>query len=95
MAQKHYEMSDEQWIQIKDLFPVAKIGRPPIDNCFMFNEILWIVRSGAAWRDLPQRFGFWRTVYSRFCKWRDDGTLLDIFQRKEPWRKYDQSTCNC
>ena len=51
MAQKHYEISDEQWNQIKDLFPVAKTGRPPMDNRLMFNAILWIERSGAAWRD--------------------------------------------
>ncbi|WP_333861050.1 IS5 family transposase [Clostridium sp.] len=80
MAQKRYEMSDEQWIEIKDLFPVAKTGRPPIDNRLMFNAILWIARSGAVWRDLPEHFGSWKTVYSRFCKWRDDGTLLNIFQ---------------
>lgn len=80
MAQKRYEMSEEQWMQIKDLFPVAKTGRPPIDNRLMFNAILWLARSGSAWRDLPERFGSWKTVYSRFCKWRDDGTLLKIFQ---------------
>lgn len=80
MAQKRYEISDEQWSQIENLFPVAKTGRPPIDNRIMFNAILWIARSGAPWRDLPERFGSWKTVYSRFCKWRDDGTLLTIFQ---------------
>jgi transposase len=80
MAQKRYEISDEQWFQIESLFPVAKTGRPPIDNRIMFNAILWIARSGAPWRELPERFGSWKTVYSRFCKWRDDGTLLTIFQ---------------
>ncbi len=79
MAQKRYKMSEEQWMQIKDLFPVAKAGRPPIDNRLIFNAILWLARSGSAWRDLPERFGSWKTVYSRFCKWRDDGTLLKIF----------------
>lgn len=51
MAQKRYEISDEQWNQIKDKFPIAKTGRPPIDNRIIFNAILWIARSGAAWRD--------------------------------------------
>ena len=51
MTQKCYEISDEQWDQIKDLFPIAKTGRPPKDNRGMFNAILWIARSGAAWRD--------------------------------------------
>ncbi|OPJ61145.1 hypothetical protein CLCHR_26500 [Clostridium chromiireducens] len=53
MVQKRYEISDEQWNQIKDQFPIAKTGRPPIDNRIMLNAILWISRSGAAWRDLP------------------------------------------
>ncbi len=79
MPSKRYEITDEQWEQIKDLFPKAKTGRPPKDNRLIFNAILWIARSGAAWRDLPERFGSWKTVYSRFCKWRDDETLANVF----------------
>jgi transposase len=97
MAQKRYEISDEQWNQINDLFPVAKTGRPPMDNRLMFNAILWIARSGAAWRDLPERFGSWKTVYSRFCKWRDDATLLTIFKELNSEADYENlsidSTC--
>lgn len=63
MAQKRYEISHEQWIQIKDLFPVAKTRRPPKDNRLVLSAILWIARSGAAWRDFPERFGSWKTVY--------------------------------
>ena len=79
MPIKRYEISDYQWNQIKDLFPTTKTGRPPKDNRMVFNAILWIARSGSAWRDLPERYGSWKTVYSRFCKWRDDGTLQTIF----------------
>ncbi|WP_251861346.1 IS5 family transposase [Clostridium sp. Marseille-Q2269] len=97
MTQKRYEISDEQWNQIKNLFPVAKTGRPPKDNRIMFNAILWIARSGAAWRDLPERFGSWKTVYSRFCKWRDDGTLVVIFKELTSEADYENlsidSTC--
>lgn len=97
MAQKRYEISDEQWNQIKDKFPIAKTGRPPIDNRIIFNAILWIARSGAAWRDLPERFGSWKTVYSRFCKWRDDGTLLALFNELNSEADYENlsidSTC--
>jgi len=46
----------------------------------IFNAILWIARSGAPWRDMPECYGSYKTVYSRFCKWRDDGTLLHILQ---------------
>ena len=44
------------------------------------NGILWIARSGARWSDLPARFGPHQTVYSCFCRWRDDGTLKKIFE---------------
>jgi len=80
MSAKRYNLSDEQWEQIKDMFPKAKIGRPAKDNRMMFNAILWIARSGAPWRDMPERYGSYKTVYSRFCKWRNDGTLQRIFQ---------------
>ena len=79
MGQKRYEMSDEHREQIKDLFPKAKTGRPPKDNRLMFNAIFRLARSGSAWRDLPECFGSWKTVYSRFCKWRDDDTPFNIF----------------
>ena len=69
--QRRYEISDEQWERIKEMFPRAKTGRPGKDSRLIFNAILWIVCSGAPWRDLPERFGSWKTVYSRFCKWRD------------------------
>ena len=78
--QRRYEISDEQWNKIKHMFPKAKAGRPGKDLRLMFNAVLWIAFSGAPWRDLPERFGSWKTVYSRFCKWRDEGTLLKIFE---------------
>lgn len=78
--QRRYEISDEQWERIKEMFPRAKTGRPGKDSCLIFNAILWIVCSGAPWRDLPERFGSWKTVYSRFCKWRDEGTLFRVFE---------------
>lgn len=63
----------------------------------MFNAILWIERSGSAWRDLSERFGSWKTVYSRFCKWRDDCTLLTIFNQLNSEADYENlsidSTC--
>ena len=80
MAARRYELTDTQWDRIKDLIPRAKTGRPPKDDMMMLNAMLWLARSGAAWADIPARFGPHQTVYSRFCKWRDDGTLLRIFQ---------------
>ena len=57
MLIRRYEMTDEQWEQIKDLIPKARTGRPPKDNRLMFNAMLWMARSGAGWEDLPERYG--------------------------------------
>ncbi|GIO95844.1 transposase [Paenibacillus lautus] len=82
MIPRRYEITDEQWEQIKDMFPPYQTGRPSkLSNRTMFNAFLWIARSGEAWRDLPEeRYGSWKTAYSRFCKWRDSGLLIAIFQ---------------
>ena len=44
----------------------------------MLNGMLWIARSGAQWRELPEAYGPWQSVYARFAKWRDDGTLETV-----------------
>ena len=89
MAARRYELTDTQWDRIKDLIPQAKTGRPPKDDRMMLNAMLWLARSGAAWADIPARFGSHQTVYSRFCKWRDDGTLLRIFQELNAGADYE------
>lgn len=80
---RRYELTDEEWEQIKDLFPkenAIKRGQPLKDNRTMLNAMVWIIRSGAAWRDLPERYGPWETVYSRFRRWIEDGILDNIFR---------------
>ena len=61
------------------MFPRAKTGRPPKDNRMMFNAILYVARSGIAWADIPERYEPLQSVFNRFCKWHDDGTLENIF----------------
>ena len=80
MANRRYELTDEQWERIKELIPRSKMGRPRKDDRLILNGMFWLARSGAGWEDLPERYGSWKTVYSRFCKWRDDGTLINIFK---------------
>ena len=58
----------------------ANTGRPSKCNRTILNGIVWIARSGAPWRDLPERYGPWQTVYSRFRKWMEDGILDNIFR---------------
>lgn len=60
MANNEYELTDEQWNQIKDLSPVANTGRPSKDNRLMFNAMLWILRTGSQWRQLPEYYGPWK-----------------------------------
>lgn len=76
---RRYELSDEQWARIAPLFPQrAKAGRPPNDHRPIVNGILWILHTGAPWRDLPERYGPWQTVFYRFSGWRRDGTWVRI-----------------
>lgn len=69
-------LSDDEWEAIADLFPEpAATGRPPRNRRVIFNGILWILRTGSPWRDLPEEFGPWQTVWRLFDQWNDDGTL--------------------
>ena len=80
---RRYELTDEEWNQIVSLLPPensGKQGRPSKCNRTILNGIVWIARSGAPWRDLPERYGPWQTVYSRFRKWMEDGILDNIFR---------------
>ena len=78
---KRHELTSEQWSLIEPLLPpAARTGRPPKDRRLMLNGILWILRTGAPWRDLPERFGSWRTVYGYFQQWRADGTFDRILE---------------
>ena len=80
MKARRYELADKEWELIRPLIPISHTGRPQKDICAHLNGILWLARSGARWSDLPARFGPHQTVYSCFCRWRDDGTLKKIFE---------------
>ncbi len=56
---RRHEIADEDWEKIKDLLPGkdGDSGRTAEDNRLFINAVLWIMRTGAAWRDLPERFG--------------------------------------
>src|SRR4051794_10227979 len=73
-----YELSDPQWARIASLFPDptarGKPGRPRHNEPrTIVNGILWILHTGAPWRDLPERYGPWQTVFDYFNAWRRDG----------------------
>jgi transposase len=68
-------LTDEQWERLRPLLPPQKppTGRPANDHRTVLGGIIWILRTGAPWRDLPGRFGSWKTVSSRFYRWRRAG----------------------
>jgi transposase len=75
-------LTDREWELICDVFPPpARTGRPPRDRRQVVDGILWILRTGAPWRDLPEEFGPWGTVWDLFDKWNGDGTLDTILSR--------------
>jgi transposase len=79
---RRHEVTDEQWEILRPLIPLrnAHTGRKPRDPRVMLNGILWVLRTGAPWRDLPERLGPWQSVYDYFRKWRDAGVYDNIFQ---------------
>lgn len=80
---RRHELTDEQWNRLEPLLPPQKpeIGRPRESHRRIINGILWILKTGAPWRDLPDRYGPWQTVYGRFNQWRKDGLWKRLFQR--------------
>ncbi len=77
-----HRLTDEQWALISDLFsPPKTTGRPPRDRREIVEGILWILHTGAPWRDLPEVFGPWATVWDLFDTWNADGTLEKILSR--------------
>ena len=75
---RRYQVSDEIWDRISDLFS-NRGGRQ--DNRLFFDAVYWIAKSGAPWRDLPERFGKWNTVYVRFNRLAKAGIWGEIFKR--------------
>ncbi|MFL5514931.1 MAG: IS5 family transposase [Gemmatimonadales bacterium] len=69
------ELTDAQWERLRPLLPPRKAwtGRPAKDHRLVLNGILWIDRTGAPWRDLPEQYGPWQTIASRFYRWREAG----------------------
>ncbi len=74
-----HELTDDEWAKVSDLLPRG-VGRHCIrGNRDFLNAVLWIAKTGAPWRDLPARFGPWKTVYNRFDRWSKRDVWLNIF----------------
>ena len=79
---RRYELSNRQWERLEHLLPHPTHhggkGHPWKPHRDLLNGILWVLHSGAPWRDVPERYGPWQTVYDRFNRWRKDGTWAKI-----------------
>jgi hypothetical protein len=78
------ELTDERWDRIAAVLPPSSAhGRPPQDHRPLLEGILWVMQTGAAWREFPERFGHWHTVYTRYRDWHRAGLwpkMLKILQ---------------
>lgn len=76
-----FALKDEQWDRIVPLVPGKKgdPGRSGEDNRLFFEAVLWVARTGSPWRDLPDRFGKWFSVWKRFRRWALKGVFEKIF----------------
>ncbi len=90
---RRHELTDEQWERLEPLLPAQRpqTGRPNKDHRAVLNGILWILRTGAPWRDLPERYGSWRTIYSRFRRWRQVGVWDRILNALQAEAAHDDS----
>ena len=77
---RRHEISDEDWVRVEHLLP-GKEGDVGVtaDNRLFLNAVLWILRTGAPWRDLPERFGNWNSVFQRFNRWSKKGIWEQVF----------------
>ena len=76
------ELTDVQWERISNLVPGKKgdRGRPGEDNRLFMDAVLWMLRTGAPWRDLPAEFGNWNSVFTRFNRWSQKGVWESLFK---------------
>lgn len=75
-----YDLSDQEWSIIRAMLPNKLRGIPRVDDGRVLNGIFWVLRSGAAWRDLPSIYGPRTTCYNRFVRWRRAGVWKGIMQ---------------
>jgi len=75
-----FDLTDEEWAIIEPLLPRRIRGPERVDDRKILNGIFYILRTGAPWRDLPERYGPRTTVYNRYTRWARRGVWCDIFE---------------
>ena len=82
---RRHALTETEWARLQPLLPPRKAGKPRQDDRRILNGILWKLATGVPWRDLPERYGPWQTVYTRFRRWTAAGVwdrLLAAVQRQ-------------
>ena len=79
---KRHEINDNDWVRIEGTIPPENTGkgRPSKSNRTMLNGMIYRAKTGIPWRDLPERYGPWETVYSRFRLWSKNGVFQKVFE---------------
>lgn len=78
---RRYELTDGAWQRIEPLLPKQTRGGRWNDHRVTLNGIFWILNSGAQWRDMPERYGKWQSVYDRYRRWTREGLFDRILHR--------------
>ena len=81
-SMRRHELNERQWNKIRPILPPERKpagGRPAKDNRKMLDGILYWLNTGIAWRDLPERFGPWQSVYGRMRTWTKQGVWENVF----------------
>ncbi len=77
---RRHELSDAEWSRIEPLLGSRTGPRSKRGDRDFINAVVWRVKTGVQWRDLPERFGHWKTVYNRFHRWTKTGRWEAIFK---------------
>lgn len=75
-----FDLSDSEWAIIQPLLPNKPRGVPRTDDRRILNGIFYILRTGSPWRDLPERYGPYTSVYNRYNRWAKTGVWLRVFE---------------
>ncbi len=75
-----FDLTDEEWAIVAPLVPAEGRGPKRKDDRTVLNGIFYVLRTGAPWRDLPERYGPHTTVYNRYVRWAKRGVWRDIFE---------------
>lgn len=75
-----YDLSEAEWRLIEPLLPNKPRGKARVDDRRLINGIFYVLRTGSPWRDLPERYGPYTTVYNRYNRWAKAGVWLRVFE---------------